>query len=621
MFRYVGLIWDADNRTQSEAAELIVRKLRSASSQWREALDASGFTVFCAGARSGSMEVRALGGGSGVVLGSLFRRSHDIEDDRPAPRAEFGDGEQRKILDTQGRRLVDAYWGDYVALLSEPGSRRKWIVKDPTGNLPCFYTCFRGVTIIFSRLGDCIALDVVRFTINWEYVRCRVASGGFISDQNPLLEMNQVHRGEAVAFDPKLQPSESTRRLYWKPLDFSASDNLIENTDLAARALRATVRASTHTLAGSHASVLLRLSGGLDSSIVIGCLRNAAVNPHIVAYTYYNPRGSSDERRWARLAIQHTQYEHIEQPFDPAQVDLTGMLSMLPAAEPAPALMYLTRKSIEERLASTHACTGVLSGEGGDSSFGSESLGLAAAEYLIRHGPRARVFGLAAQVAVVMDASIWKILGKATRRWILGSKMRDYTAELLRGCRLTTPAVREVLMAQRRFPHPWFATSDDIPWETIHRLGALILTPEYYDPFLSPEADGMEHLAPLYSQPVVELCLRIPTYTHFLKGRDRGLAREAFAGDVPEQILRRQWKDRAPGFSQELAHRNLPFLREMLLDGILAREGLLDRQAVETVLRGELCKSDVVAPEIFKNLDIEVWLRSFADLARYKLAA
>ena len=80
-----------------------------------------------------------------------------------------------------------------------------------------------------------------------------------------------------------------------------------------------------------------------------------------------------------------------------------------------------------------------------------------------------------------------------------------------------------------RFPHPWFREHADVPWHVIRRVGALILPTEFYDPTQPPSAEAPLELAPLYSQPVTELSLRIPLHVHFGLGIERGLARKVFA--------------------------------------------------------------------------------------------
>lgn len=139
--------------------------------------------------------------------------------------------------------------------------------------------------------------------------------------------------------------------------------------------------------------------------------------------------------------------------------------------------------------------------------------------------------------------------------------------------------------------------------------------PEFYDPFSAPGQPQADRVHPLYSQPVVELCLRIPLYVHFFNGRDRGLARDAFTSEVPKEILQRQWKDRGANVNEELVARNLLFLRGLLLDGALVREGILDRSAVERALSNTPTKAAADLPVILHYLNTELWVHKWAHRA------
>jgi hypothetical protein len=69
MFRYVALIWDAQDSQQADAAQTTTRCLKASASQWQDALERPGLRVFCTDVRPGSLEPRVLAGNTGVVLG------------------------------------------------------------------------------------------------------------------------------------------------------------------------------------------------------------------------------------------------------------------------------------------------------------------------------------------------------------------------------------------------------------------------------------------------------------------------------------------------------------------------------------------------------------------------
>jgi asparagine synthase (glutamine-hydrolysing) len=126
-----------------------------------------------------------------------------------------------------------------------------------------------------------------------------------------------------------------------------------------------------------------------------------------------------------------------------------------------------------------------------------------------------------------------------------------------------------------------------------------------------------ERTMPLVSQPLVELCLRIPSYVFIRSGRDRALARRAFAPDLPGEIIRRYAKGRADEHARDILAANVTFVRELLLDGVLVRRGLLNRASLEQYLARDRAPEDVDAADFQYNeilqehICTEAWLRTW----------
>ena len=605
MFRYIALVWKISSEQQSRTAESLDGRLRAR--KWSSAFESKGLRIFCVDAGSGTLRVQLLANESGGVLGTLFERNRDIDDDAPARIAALTARSCEAILASEGRWLIERCWGNYVALVRDASSGVVRVLKDPTGNLPCFTTRFEDVTIVFSHVGDCVDLGLPRFTIDRDSLRSRVL--GFNDLQRGALrEIAQVRRGECVEIDPGAQSPVRSSCIYWDPFAFVGTQGAIEKPDIAAAAVRATVRSCTQSLSSGHASLLHRLSGGLDSSIVAGCLGRASTHPRIACYTYFNPQGRSDERPWARLAAEHAGFEHLECPIVPADVSLADLVQPRAAPEPQSLLAYLVRSTVEHRLAVERNATAVFTGDGGDSGFCSDSLPYAVTDYVRRHGPRLAALRLASEVALRTERSSWAVLLSSLRRWMFGARMSDQLPALLMGSRLVSAQLRQGFAIPESYPHPWFSGLPHVPWDVIRRVGMLVATPDFYNVTDATRREP-EIVAPLYAQPAVELFLRIPIHVHAEGGRDRGLARRAFAREVPEKILQRLWKDRAPGFHSELLLRNLDLVRELFLDGVLVSEGLLDRAAVEAALAPGPSKTEVLPVEIYRHLDVEIWAR------------
>ncbi len=57
--------------------------------------------------------------------------------------------------------------------------------------------------------------------------------------------------------------------------------------------------------------------------------------------------------------------------------------------------------------------------------------------------------------------------------------------------------------------------------------------------------------------------------------------------------------------------RNRNYLRQLLLDGVLVREGLLDRAALEETFSERPSKNQVSPVEIMRHMEVEMWARAW----------
>jgi asparagine synthase (glutamine-hydrolysing) len=587
MFRYVALMWNSASPDECAVATESERRLRLQSSTWSVEFEAGGFKVLVADA-SRHLGAHRLRGNAGVVLGEIFARMTDIGSDRTVPQAVFDEKASAEVRDSQGRVLTSKYWGNYVALLVDACGT--CVVNDPTGTLSCYFGLRRGIRVLFSCLADCLDLGWEPFKINWSFVRSRVVNGIYDVETNPLQELSCVHPGECVKFDGTGRVGG--RCFYWHP-----------------QALRATVRSCVHSLAGQHSSVLQQTSGGLDSSIVLGCLADAENRPNVTCYTEFVPGAPCDERRWARYATAGRGYRHVDVCCDPSRMVFRDMPVLALSVEPPSYLSQWLKGPAERILASEYGASATFTGEGGDSVFCATSYVLAVDHSWRRHGFGARTLSTAVSVAARRDKTVWNVLGKALSRRLFGTHMREHRRRMSRGVQLVAADVRESVARNDHFPNPWFSAMDRVPLESIWRLGTLAYAQCFYDLTTSQQSDAPYTVSPLCAQPVVEICRRIPVDIHFDGGRLRGLARRAFRREVPAPILRRQWKDRPLSQPAALIERNLEFVREALLDGELTKQGILDRAALEAALQGGPSKTQFLCSEILNHLDLELWIR------------
>ncbi|HEY4212036.1 MAG TPA: asparagine synthase-related protein [Steroidobacteraceae bacterium] len=617
MYRYLALIWNPADREAAMVARGFILRAGSALPDWRRALEVDGLTVMHfgdgqgeaqTGNCKGASETRLLEGSRGVVLGTIFNR--DIGTVQTANSVRFDETETTQLLRTGGERFFSHYWGRYVAILRDPAAGEISVLRDPLGQMPCLLTQSKGVRVVFSDLEDCLKLGGLSFSVNWSYVERVLTVSTSMSEQTGLNEVSEIQLGERVRF----RGDSIQRATVYRPFEIARTDPILD-VGAAVGQLRSTVRACVHAWASRYSGLIHNLSGGLDSSIVLSCLKSAPTAPPVTCLNYYGTGPYEDERPYARLTAQHFGSQLVEYPLNPADVKLDRVTTVKRSARPWFYMYELEHGEYENQLAEEHGANGLFSGAGGDGIFFQTHADLAVADYLFDHGLGAGLFQAATDAARMAGKSIWPLLFNALRARLFPTRWNPVRDSHRPQSNIVSEAVARAAAREQGFNHPWFtreATRGVSPGLLWH-VACVSAPPQFYG-FLT---EMPERTLPLVSQPLVELCLRMPTYMLIRSGRDRAIARRAFAADLPQQTTGRVAKGRIDQHVRNVLDANLPFVRELLLDGQLVSRGLLDRKALEKYLTRERSPADFQYGIIFQeHLCIEAWLRRSADLPR-----
>ena len=599
--RVLAVFTDPRRAEHYEALKRVAERI-ALSDRWYRLYHSNAFTLWSTHPLSSALE--KLARRHTLVIGSLFSKGHEPSGTKSV---RLSDASIERLAHSP-EELITQYWGDYLCFNHDAKHHLTQILKDPTGSLSCYLASLGPLLIGFTHVEDAKAIGVPRFTIRSSRLMDRLLNGGLDQRHSALNEVHALHRGFALTIDHH-GPHIASEICVWRPEDFTRAEVAIEDVPNAAAALHETIHRCTRTLTEDAQTALLRVSGGLDSSIIAACAK-ATEPEHLVAYTYCDRDAARTEEPWARALTTHLQLQHFLHAFSGASLRLSDLESLRATIEPFSTLHYLIAAPIERQLCDQHGLQAVLTGQGGDSIFGGDAIALAASEHFARHGPSARFFQLVAQIAHLTGRAYASVAYRSLRRVVRGGRMRDLRSALFEGSTLLHASLIErSAIEYETYPHPWFAGQTRVPWSTIRRLGELVFLP--HEPWPDVPSDQLSPaiISPLYAQPVVELCLRIPLDLHLFDGRERGLARRAFETDLPSIIVNRVWKDRAPGMLERLIVRNRDYLRERLLDGYLVHERLLDRARIERALSLTPSAQPTLPGELLQHLDTELWAR------------
>src|SRR5581483_8386014 len=193
--------------------------------------------------------------------------------------------------------LIRNFWGGYVAFLRNQETRSAYVIRDCSGTIPCYYTAYGKVTVVFADVADLAPLELPAFTVNWEYLAAFISSSQLQVRACAYNEVTEVLAGEALA----VRDSSVCHTLIWNP-NRVCQQGWIRRYEDAVAELTAVTQGCIDAWAKTSDRILHSLSGGFDSAGVLGCPRKSPGHPNITCLNYFTAAAHDDERSYARLA-------------------------------------------------------------------------------------------------------------------------------------------------------------------------------------------------------------------------------------------------------------------------------------------------------------------------------
>ncbi|MBW4332230.1 hypothetical protein KY084_15320 [Stakelama sp. CBK3Z-3] len=497
----------------------------------------------------------------------------------------------RDWIASGGRDLVETFWGSYIALLV--GKDHLLVVRDPSGAIPCYYASTAGGLVLASDAERARSAAALPVAIDWAEIRSELQHIGRRTARTALAGFSELLAGTAL----RISERETRVAKLWSPYRFVGDWRSSQAPGDAAQKVREVVVRTVRALTSDCLRPLSEISGGVDSSIVTAALRLAGADARCV--TVRGGDSDLDERPYAKSVADRCGFAWQPVALDVEDVDIRRSDAF---ALPRPSARAFAQAVDEASLLAAREmrCDAFVSGGGGDNVFWYFQNVLPALD-------RLRCQGVGGFLATVHDLAWMSGVSRAEAlrlsvRRLLRHAPRPWPHDIS----LLAPDVRRI----EPMPlHPWLpAPPGTLPGvQAYARL--LVLMQGQYE--AARRAEAGVTLAPLLAQPVVETCLAIPSWLWCREGRNRAVARAAFADLLPSDILARRSKGGFDGFAYAVFLRNRAAIREMLLDGALARRDLLDRPEVERLLSGSAEVSNLLANRLLRLVSIEVWLASW----------
>lgn len=477
-------------------------------------------------------------------------------------------------------------WGSYLAFTVDDASVE--IARAALTGMPIYWTRFEDGFLLWNDL-ELVAPMLGIGSFDWQFIAGTLAYANLRTERTGLEGVSELLPGSCAKF----LAEESAVQTLWTPWKAVSQPDLRPVAELALD-LERRFLGCLRGWCGNRSDILLELSGGLDSSIVAAGLSSAQAN--FSAVTFVSSGADGDERPYARAVAAHCGAELLEMPHADTGIDLVSLPPVLHARPSAYGVLGGIDDAFESAFPVSDAA--IFGGIGGDNIFDFDTSVAPILDAFRHFGPRRPAFETMRDVARAGDATVWQAARLAYRA------VRDGPS----GWRRETGFCVADQVPASPPAHPWDAGEEDAPRGKRNHVRALRRILDFVDrPRRWRDRDVV---APLLSQPVVEFCLTVPSWAWVRGGRDRAVARAAFASRLSPEVVWRRGKGRLDSLCTASYLRQRGALADLLLGGRLAERGLLDKPAIETYLAHDLVEGDFAYFRLLEIADVERWVRS-----------
>ncbi len=459
--------------------------------------------------------------------------------------------------------------GDFALAAWRPGDRRLLLARDAMGIRPLFFAALDDVCWWASSLTALLVPEWLPRTINEGYLGEYITDAAVSLSETAIRGAFRVEQGQVV----EIGHGTITRRRYWT-VDHEMSPPT--TASVAIEELSSLLRTAVAARLPESGRVAFQLSGGLDSSSVVGLARTLGVATPETYSMVYPRMPEADETPFIDAVVAHHGCRSTRVPVDLGPV--LGYDVYRPAVEAGELPDIATGEFICAPYLNHTADDGhsvMLTGFGGDSWLTGTPY---AVSDMIRRGHWLSAWRHAREYRSVewLDPGLF-----AFAREIGVPLLPEAVKRVLRGVRPapSVPWLRPEFVSRINLPERMRGAFARVPRMRSLALRDSLMRVTAGDPAHARDAQnragrnaGLELRHPFYDRRVVEFLVRLPDEWRLRDGEHRWILRRAMGDLLPPVVATRQSK---------------PNLDRVIIDGLVALdvEARL-REPLEVVSRG-----------------------------------
>lgn len=577
MFRFIAAI--AYDIPLSQTS--VYRRASGRTKGWLQPVDTAQVAVWTSASPQTRLAARVVKQGQRLqcIIGKDFART-------------AGD----KAIPRDAQAQLNERYGGYVSIHHDAATGLTSILRDPTGRLECWRIQTPGADLYFSHWIDVEGLIPNPTLIDWSFIRHFLRVPHLWGALTAVTDVTELEPGSEIQYSKDGPTKPKTR---WTP-HLIALDRF-PSAEESAAALRDASDRTVSDWFSAYDRVALLLSGGLDSTIVLGLLRRHLSADAITGFNYYVAEHEGDERSYARdaalmhgVALHEMQFavDDLEPPPSIQRRLLRPSMRAIPVG-----VDQLTKRGLTRSQADALA-TGI----GGDHVFFADLSLSSLADYRRHCGLRGLV-SASHRAALGANETIWAAVAAAfTSQSTLEAVVSQMDNPFLKSDQEDASLLRKFA------PTALLESEGRTTPAKLLQIAHFCELQRHYARF--GYADLADEIHPLFSQPVFEASLRIPAYWFSDGYMPRSLARSAFSDLIPDSVRLRASKTGVGSHWARVIQRHLLTYRDLLLDGELSSNGLLDRDRLSATLTPTGLAAAKSQPPILACLAAELWVQS-----------
>jgi asparagine synthase (glutamine-hydrolysing) len=471
--------------------------------------------------------------------------------------------------------ILEKIWGKYVYIEVNKENSQFDIVIDSTGQIPCFYYTFPNGDLLFSSDIEVLLKALARkLEYNWTYLCSYLVYSNSSAVQTPFQNIFEIPPACCL----KITKNERKTTLFWNPLSTYKKQD-IQNKD-AADVLQDTLKPWIEP----YKNICVSLSGGLDSSSLVYCLKNIVKKDQALsALNYFHSSiQSSNEVIYARKVCEETGIELIElDASDCLPFDAPCKNRLLGPNKPFPGLISLKwLEIVSDHIPSTDSCT-FLSGHGSDHIFMRPPSRKSISDYILEKGLKGSKTQLNNITQFYRD-SLFPILKENVISLSSYALSRRLNKRHHKNTQDELPPWMTRTLHQKTstsFVHPIY---EILPQKILPGKYAQI--DAFYEGLASIHME-MDTAYPFLYEPVVEFALSFSTYELFNQGYDRYPLRQSISEKFRTETVWRRDKSATTGIFQLGVKKNLEDILDLCLEGQCVKQGIVNKDSLrETII-------------------------------------